>query len=775
VAGLSTERSKRSAEHFRAVARLGIQAAEALDHAHQLGIVHRDIKPANLLVDDAGRLWVTDFGLAQMQSDVRLTMTGDLVGTLRYMSPEQALAQRVVVDHRTDIYSLGATLYELLTLTPALNGNDRQELLRQIAFDEPVPPRRLDRSIPQELETIVLKAMERNPGDRYATVLELADDLRRFLEDKAILAKKPTLWQRLAKWTRRHQKLVGAGILILVLAVVALTGGMTWAMHKTKQTSDALERAERERRVAELNEAKAKEGRRMAEQSLLESARILNNLFSWRGTDPRQKPDPTVLLGCYLVLLDDNAASLVADSETSPELRYELGRAYLYTGQFVLELERAFPDLKSGKIKTSDVTKFNLSKLPKGPDHTVWMTKAADIFTRLDTEVGTDPRYPATLIDVYCAQALGQQSREKRAEEQAALQKAIAASELLVARFADNQLSHEKRMEVYLVVASVYHRYREYSQAKETFEKMVSYLEQYPAQLPNETLQRPSIDRVYFFGRSLYDVLRKEGKREDALAVARLMAHEVQVKKLGTNHPNEPAEVYFHLAEELLDHGEKQEAQRWLQQSLAAQKAKMGQIDERIARNNWKWATALQRNGYTRDAKDYFGKVIAFFEQHSNVVPFQASYGGALRDLAFLLATCSEIEERDLPKAKELATQALNIFRSRDKMASDSGCLVVLGIVHYRMGNWKESLEALEASKEYVGWTCASCFFRSMAYSRSGSKEQADKWFAEGKKKREERDSQNAELRRFQAEAAKELGIKDAPPSDGKKPPTANP
>ena len=116
------------------------QAAEALEHAHQSGVVHRDIKPANLMLDSRGNLWVTDFGLAQINSDARLTMTGDLVGTLRYMSPEQALAKRVIVDHRTDIYSLGATLYELVALQPAFAGHDRQELLRQIAFEEPVAP-----------------------------------------------------------------------------------------------------------------------------------------------------------------------------------------------------------------------------------------------------------------------------------------------------------------------------------------------------------------------------------------------------------------------------------------------------------------------------------------------------------------------------------------------------------------------------------------------------------------------------------------------------------
>jgi serine/threonine protein kinase len=139
----STQLSTTNQEYYRSVARLGVQAAEALDHAHQLGIVHRDVKPANLIVDDRVHLWVTDFGLAQMQTDVGLTMTGDLLGTLRYMSPEQALAKRIPIDHRTDIYSLGVTFYELLTLEPAYTGTDRQEVLRQVAFEEPKAPRKL--------------------------------------------------------------------------------------------------------------------------------------------------------------------------------------------------------------------------------------------------------------------------------------------------------------------------------------------------------------------------------------------------------------------------------------------------------------------------------------------------------------------------------------------------------------------------------------------------------------------------------------------------------
>ena len=259
-AALSTEQGAKSPGFFRTVASLGIQAAEGLEHAHQLGIIHRDIKPANLLIEwraggaNPPNLWVTDFGLAHCQSQPGLTMTGDLVGTLRYMSPEQALAKRVAVDARTDIYSLGVTLYELLTLEPAYNGKNREEVLRQIAFEEPLAPRRVNSSIPPELQTIVLKAIAKNPEERYTTALELADDLGRYLEDKPIKARRPTLRQLAVKWGRRHKTVVRATAVVLVLAVAALavSTGLIWRAKEDvdRANADLKESLERERRSA---------------------------------------------------------------------------------------------------------------------------------------------------------------------------------------------------------------------------------------------------------------------------------------------------------------------------------------------------------------------------------------------------------------------------------------------------------------------------------------------------------------------------------------------
>ena len=248
-------------EYFRSVAQLGIQAAEALDYAHHNGIVHRDVKPGNLLVDSEGKLWVTDFGLAHVDSDASVTMTGDIVGTLRYMSPEQTQAPQAVVDHRTDIYSLGATLYELLTLQPACRATSREAMLREIAEDEPVSPRKINPGVPRELATIVLKALEQRPEDRYCTVREMAGDLQRFLANRPIKARPPSLANRLGKWSRRHVATLwtAIGMSMVMGSLLAFTAfdAHSAKLRETREKNAALlakTAASEERNAARLNQ-----------------------------------------------------------------------------------------------------------------------------------------------------------------------------------------------------------------------------------------------------------------------------------------------------------------------------------------------------------------------------------------------------------------------------------------------------------------------------------------------------------------------------------------
>jgi tetratricopeptide (TPR) repeat protein len=333
VGKLSTERSTKDPAFFRTAAGLGLQAAEALEHAHQLGVVHRDIKPANLLVETTAplspqaergqgvRLWIADFGLAQFHSDTGLTLTGDLVGTIRYMSPEQALAKRGIVDHRTDIYSLGVTLYELLTLQPAFAGNDRQQVLHQIAGEEPCPPRRLNKSVPADLETIVLKAMAKSPAERYATAQELADDLRRFLEDKPVLARRPTLAQRARRWARRHQTLVRAAMVMLVLLTVgsAISALLIWqAQQRTEQAYLAVQVKEKE---ATENFQEADENFKMARDAV-------DQMLTRVGEVKPARVPETFRRALLEDALKFYQKFLVHRRGNHPTIRQETGRAY---------------------------------------------------------------------------------------------------------------------------------------------------------------------------------------------------------------------------------------------------------------------------------------------------------------------------------------------------------------------------------------------------------------------------------------------------------------
>jgi tetratricopeptide (TPR) repeat protein len=219
--------------YFDTVARMVAEVADALEYAHHQGVIQRDIKPANLLLSAEGRLSVNDFGLARVLEQPGMTLTGEFVGTPAYTSPEQITAGRIPLDHRTDVYSLGATLYELLTLQSPFTGKQRDQILAQIVQKEPKAPRELSKKVPVDLETICLKALEKDPDRRYQSAGAMADDLRRYVNRFAISARRAGPLQRMVKWARRHPA-VAASLGCLFVAV-GVAFAFAYQAHRAEQ------------------------------------------------------------------------------------------------------------------------------------------------------------------------------------------------------------------------------------------------------------------------------------------------------------------------------------------------------------------------------------------------------------------------------------------------------------------------------------------------------------------------------------------------------------
>jgi serine/threonine protein kinase/formylglycine-generating enzyme required for sulfatase activity len=231
--GGAVQSKDKRVSYWQSVAQIGRQVAEALEYAHKQGIQHRDIKPSNLLLDTRGTVWVTDFGLARADNEAHLTQTGDIVGTLRYMPPE---AFECRWDKRGDIYSLGLTLYELLACKPAYEERDRHRLIKQVTTEEPARLDKRNRSIPRDLVTIVHKAIDREPGRRYATAGELAADLQRFLDDEPIRARRVSNAERLLRWGRRNKGFAFlSAVAIFLLVTVAVVSTLSALQLLTEQ------------------------------------------------------------------------------------------------------------------------------------------------------------------------------------------------------------------------------------------------------------------------------------------------------------------------------------------------------------------------------------------------------------------------------------------------------------------------------------------------------------------------------------------------------------
>jgi serine/threonine protein kinase/WD40 repeat protein len=325
VAGDESDLTAQSeAQYFRSVARVGLQVAEALAHAHQQGVIHRDVKPSNLLLDRSGTVWVTDFGLAKTTDSEELTSPGDIIGTLRYMAPERFEG---VTDVRGDVYSLGATLYEMVTLRPPFEDTDRLRLMQRVSQEAPLPPRKLEPRVPRDLETIILKAMDRDPRQRFQTASALAEELRLFLADRPLLIRRSSVRERVWRWCRRNPlvtTLLGlVGVLLVTVAVV--TSLAAWSAQRQLHRTQQAERTATDRLFeALLTRVKAGQGSGRQGQRLdnLEALRQAAEIAHAQGRPAADVLHLRALAAACLALPD---LSLEKDWEGSPSGTSGLG------------------------------------------------------------------------------------------------------------------------------------------------------------------------------------------------------------------------------------------------------------------------------------------------------------------------------------------------------------------------------------------------------------------------------------------------------------------
>jgi serine/threonine protein kinase/tetratricopeptide (TPR) repeat protein len=363
--------SESGSQYWQSVARIGMQVADALAHAAGQGVLHRDIKPSNLLLDETGNVWVTDFGLAKAATDSDdLTHTGDIVGTLRYMAPERFSSQE---DLRSDVYSLGLTLYELLTLRTAFNEPDRNKLVKQVMHDDPPRPRRLNPSVPRDLETVVLKAIARDPAHRYQTPTQMTEDLERFVEDRPVRARRISEVEKAWRWCRRNPlpaSLLGAVVLVFLIGFAGTALGLVEARRQEQvardeatakeqaRAAEAEQRsvAEEQREKAQLAAAAEKEASAKAQKRLAQVEKANEMLASiFENLDPMEIAKHDRPLQAILVeKLDRAVAQLEGESIGDPEvvaaMQHKFGTSLLGLGEprkAIVVLEKAVKTRKA--------------------------------------------------------------------------------------------------------------------------------------------------------------------------------------------------------------------------------------------------------------------------------------------------------------------------------------------------------------------------------------------------------------------------------------------
>ncbi len=640
LGAVASSGSTRSPAYVRSVARLGIQAAEGLRHAHDMAVVHRDIKPSNLLLDARGHVWITDFGLAQYrtESGATLTMPGDVLGTMRYMSPEQAAGRSSLLDHRTDIYSLGATLYELLALRPAFPAGDRHQLLRGIEADEPGALHRLNPAVAVDLETIVRKAMAKDPAGRYASCQELADDLRRFLDHRPIKAKRPSLAERAVKWSQRHRSLVVTALLFMVAALATLSVSTALIWREKARTEAALTQTEVLRLRAQSNYESAR-------AAVEEMTRVVE----------RQLAGPTAV------------------GQTRTEL---LLKAQQYYEGFV-EANSDDPEVLEETARSCRRVADIQMKLGQYDEAQQTLQNAIDLFGRLVPEP-RDPNQSVLLADLYVVLSIAYQKQGDLGRAESAYRSTIDVLQAVPEPSSAMPEARWKLAAAYRELGNLLPASGRPAEGLELYERAVNLerdlAEQFPRKLNYQT--NLAIDLA-----QLGQTLSRAGRAAQAKSVAQEAAQRFEQIRMA--FPDRLREQWEHVraraifAELLYDMGHMQEAVQQINEAKAFQQELLaGRGDDPLRQWYLAWNqmvlfNALKRMGRSDEATEACRLAVELKRAAVASVPeepeYQRSLASDLQELGARLMRQGRLNEAEesLGEARDLGERLVANFVSR--------------------------------------------------------------------------------------------------------------
>ncbi len=608
-------------EYFRTVVRLGIQAAGALHAAHEFGIVHRDVKPSNLLLDSDGKLWVTDFGLARFQTDATLTRTGDIIGTTRYMSPEQISGQNDLIDRRTDIYSLGATLYELLVLRPAFEDDDARTLLTRIQQDEPKRLRQLEPRIPRDLETVILKAMSKRRGERYRTAQRFADDLQRILDGRPTVARPPTLPQRVGRWAARRQRFVMAGAAVCLLALVGMVVSTVLIAREKNKAEQNFARAEQYFRDA--REVVDHLGARLAEQlsevpgaTQVRRDLLRKTLQYYRGFAEQTKNDPALKTDLALTY---SKIGTLASEVGSVEEAIEAHRSAC---ELCKQLAAGEPTKREHERRLA-VCQNNLGLALSQSGRTEDARQSFEAAIRLQQELlegaGDNEQYLEDLALSYNNMGLLKGKTGDEAAATVSFEKAIEIQERLLVADADNA-DRLRNLAASLNNLATYSLEKSPARTIELYEKVLGYQQKASRACPRDLEYRSDVSLTY-----------------NNLGTAQMRAHQFS------------------------------DAVRSYKQAVAAQRELVSLVpsnrafQHRLAVDLNNLGLALYQLGQIADARQAFQQALALQEplarQNPNDADLQSSLGGVYNNMGMVSERLTMGEEASASYAKAIEHQ----------------------------------------------------------------------------------------------------------------------